>query len=281
MRSIFIGLLVSIFSADVQQASAQPSPEPSPELTTAPLPTITAQFNSPGGVCDHLVDGTGRALYAFDKDTSTRSNCVGPCAIEWPPLNSPLPALPTVVFPANKDLAGLPVPGEQRLQSIYAGHLLYTYRGDVTPVAGFPSESKGHCLNSFEGKWQLIQPNGDLCSCDGAASVPAPVPQPVPTTCSTCGGGSCDYSRTVCGPDKGYKCAQNWADFGDFRCCTCDYSGSCGFSSSCGGGGSCDYSRTVCGPDVGYKCAFNWQNFGDFRCCSCDPSGSCGDPSRC
>jgi predicted lipoprotein with Yx(FWY)xxD motif len=32
------------------------------------------------------VDAKGMALYTFDKDTATKSNCNGKCAVEWPPL---------------------------------------------------------------------------------------------------------------------------------------------------------------------------------------------------
>jgi len=33
-----------------------------------------------------LTDGKGMTLYTFDKDTSGKSACNGPCAANWPPL---------------------------------------------------------------------------------------------------------------------------------------------------------------------------------------------------
>ncbi len=33
-----------------------------------------------------LVDQRGMTLYVFDKDSSGKSACNGPCAVNWPPL---------------------------------------------------------------------------------------------------------------------------------------------------------------------------------------------------
>ena len=33
-----------------------------------------------------LVDINGMTLYVFDRDASGKSNCNGPCAVNWPPL---------------------------------------------------------------------------------------------------------------------------------------------------------------------------------------------------
>jgi len=35
-----------------------------------------------------LVDGKGMTLYIFDKDTTGKSACNGPCATSWPPFAS-------------------------------------------------------------------------------------------------------------------------------------------------------------------------------------------------
>ena len=35
-----------------------------------------------------LVDAKGMTLYVFDKDTSGKSNCNGPCATNWPPFTA-------------------------------------------------------------------------------------------------------------------------------------------------------------------------------------------------
>lgn len=33
-----------------------------------------------------VVDGNGRTVYAFDKDTAGKSNCAGDCLAKWPPV---------------------------------------------------------------------------------------------------------------------------------------------------------------------------------------------------
>src|SRR5690242_3288752 len=33
-----------------------------------------------------VVDGRGRTLYLFEKDTRTHSACIGSCTLYWPPL---------------------------------------------------------------------------------------------------------------------------------------------------------------------------------------------------
>src|SRR4051794_40657812 len=35
---------------------------------------------------DILVNSTGRTLYLFRKDSGTKSDCTGACAVAWPPL---------------------------------------------------------------------------------------------------------------------------------------------------------------------------------------------------
>src|SRR3954452_16457834 len=38
------------------------------------------------GLGDVLVDGQGRTLYLFKRDSGTMSACTGACTINWPPL---------------------------------------------------------------------------------------------------------------------------------------------------------------------------------------------------
>src|SRR4051812_9190869 len=41
-----------------------------------------------GDLGTYLVDGRGRTLYLFEKDTGRRSRCTGACASFWPPLTT-------------------------------------------------------------------------------------------------------------------------------------------------------------------------------------------------
>lgn len=39
--------------------------------------------------CKVFVDAKGVTLHAFDRDTTGKSACNGPCAANWPPLRPP------------------------------------------------------------------------------------------------------------------------------------------------------------------------------------------------
>ena len=45
--------------------------------------TVTTARTGLGTV---VADGSGRTLYLFEKDTTTRSACSGTCAVYWPPF---------------------------------------------------------------------------------------------------------------------------------------------------------------------------------------------------
>ena len=66
---------------------AAPAPQSSASQSSQAGGTklATADVGSFGKV---VVDGTGRTLYVFDKDTATppKSNCDGDCAAMWPPV---------------------------------------------------------------------------------------------------------------------------------------------------------------------------------------------------
>ena len=48
----------------------------------AASPTLTARSSSFGRI---LFDGHNRALYAFTRDSRSKSTCYGPCSAAWPP----------------------------------------------------------------------------------------------------------------------------------------------------------------------------------------------------
>ena len=98
--------------------------------------TATATSTSTVGVAQNpaqgaiLVDGQGRTLYLFEKDDGTTSACTGPCAQLWPALTAAAqPAGGSGVDASKLSTADGQVPH----QVAYAGHLLYSYRGDAAP----------------------------------------------------------------------------------------------------------------------------------------------------
>ena len=99
-----------------------------------------------------LVDGQGRTLYLFQKDTGGQSSCSGSCASIWPPDTTASPKAGTGVS-ASK--LGTVKRSDGTMQVTYAGHPLYTYTADTGP-----GQVSGNGINTFGGIWNAVQPNG-------------------------------------------------------------------------------------------------------------------------
>ncbi|GAA2619373.1 hypothetical protein [Streptomyces axinellae] len=100
-----------------------------------------------------LVDGKGRTLYLFKKDTSKKSTCMSTCAQTWPPMTAS--GHPTVAKGAMKSLVSTSSRGKGKKQVTYNGHPLYRFHGDSK--AG---QTNGEGLNQFGGKWYVVDPHG-------------------------------------------------------------------------------------------------------------------------
>ena len=113
-------------SADTDAASGDSS-----TTTAAVAPgaeaTVATGNTSLGEI---LVDGRGRTLYLFTKDSESKSACEDACADLWPPL---------VAGRARADggvdgtKLGTLTRGDGTTQVTYAGHPLYTYAQDSAP----------------------------------------------------------------------------------------------------------------------------------------------------
>ena len=90
-----------------------------------------------------LTDAKGMTLYVFDKDTSGKSACNGPCATNWPPLMAPASAKTmgkyTVV---TRD--------DGSRQWAYDGKPLYTWAKDTKP-----GDTTGDGVNNV---WHVAKP---------------------------------------------------------------------------------------------------------------------------
>src|SRR5438105_12767328 len=67
--------------------TAAPATTVAATTTTTAAPLLKTANNDKLGVI--LVDSTGKALYMFDRDTSSTSTCTGGCATTWPALLLP------------------------------------------------------------------------------------------------------------------------------------------------------------------------------------------------
>jgi predicted lipoprotein with Yx(FWY)xxD motif len=123
------------------------APEDTP--ITAEFALATADVGDLGTV---VVDGSGRTLYVFDKDTADppTSNCVGECATMWPPVEagSGTPELDGV----EASLVGTVERSDGTQQLTLNGWPLYLFAKDTK--AG---EAKGQAVGDV---WWVVRPDG-------------------------------------------------------------------------------------------------------------------------
>ena len=97
-----------------------------------------------------LTNASGRTLYWFAPDTSTKSACYGSCASYWPVVTGPLTAGPGV-----HGTLGTIQRTDGSKQQTYNGHPLYTYIGDSAP-----GQANGNNLNINGGLWHEVVVTG-------------------------------------------------------------------------------------------------------------------------
>lgn len=113
-----------------------------------------------------LVDGHGRSLYLFDRDTRAKSSCYGGCAGEWPPLL--VSGKPHAASGAKPSLLGRTKRRDGRWQVTYKGHPLYTFSGDTSK-----GQTNGEGLDDFGGWWYVVSPSGSRIVGGASTSAPA------------------------------------------------------------------------------------------------------------
>jgi predicted lipoprotein with Yx(FWY)xxD motif len=106
-----------------------------------------------GPLGTYLTDGSGRTLYMFASDTSTKSTCSGPCLTYWPALT--VSGAPTTASGASAGKVGTITGTGGTKQVTYDGHPLYYYSGDS--AAG---DTNGQGSTNFGARWWLLTPSG-------------------------------------------------------------------------------------------------------------------------
>jgi predicted lipoprotein with Yx(FWY)xxD motif len=100
-----------------------------------------------------LIDGRGRTLYLFEKDTHGKSSCGGQCAAFWPPLIASGKRLATAG--AKASLLGTTKRADGRLQVTYNHHPLYSFVKDTSK-----GQTNGEELDAFGAEWYAISSTG-------------------------------------------------------------------------------------------------------------------------
>jgi predicted lipoprotein with Yx(FWY)xxD motif len=159
--SVILGLVATACGgASSGGSGAYGAPANPPANPPANAPTGTAIGVASLGPGRALVDGSGRAVYLFEKDVGPSSTCSGACASVWPPLLTH-GETPTVTGSAGADQLGTTPRGDGGVQVTYHGHPLYYYVSDHAN-----GDVGGQGLNQFGAKWYLVQPSGEKLDTD-------------------------------------------------------------------------------------------------------------------
>jgi predicted lipoprotein with Yx(FWY)xxD motif len=118
-----------------------------------------------GSLGTYLVDGKGRTLYRFLKDTGRKSKCTGACAQNWPPVTTR--EKPEAEGRAKASKLSTKRRKDGSRQVLYAGHPLYRFAGDAAP-----GDTNGQGLNAFGARWYVVAVSGKTIRASSAGPLP-------------------------------------------------------------------------------------------------------------
>ena len=103
-----------------------------------------------------LFDEDRRAIYVFDKEASSESECYGACADAWPPVLTD--GVPKAAGAVEDRLLGTTARDDETTQVTYDGQPLYYYVDDP------PGEVLCHNVEEFGGLWLVLGADGAALS---------------------------------------------------------------------------------------------------------------------
>jgi predicted lipoprotein with Yx(FWY)xxD motif len=130
--------------------ATEPATQPGSGGAGTKIQTADSQY---GAV---LFDGDDRAIYYFEKEKGSTSECYGACAEAWPPVLTE--GAPQPGQGAQAGLLGTTERDDGTTQVTYDGHPLYYYVDDPK------GEVLCHNVNEFGGLWLAVQGNGQPVS---------------------------------------------------------------------------------------------------------------------
>src|SRR5919198_1476131 len=134
------------------------APASSPATTAAAGATVAVKTSKLGRI---LVDGDGRTLYLFERDTGTTSTCSGACATGWPPLLTS--GAPQAGSGVSAPRLGTTTPADGKTEVTYHGHPLYYFAGD-----GKPGDTNGQGVKAFGAEWYVLSAAGNKVEKEGS-----------------------------------------------------------------------------------------------------------------
>ena len=99
-----------------------------------------------------LFDSEEQAIYLFDKESSSTSECYGDCAAAWPPVLTE--GEPQAGSGVEAKLLGTTRRDDGTTQVTYDGHPLYYYVDDP------PGQVLCQNVEEFGGLWLVVDPSG-------------------------------------------------------------------------------------------------------------------------
>ncbi len=100
-----------------------------------------------------LFDGDDQAIYLFDKEKSSTSECYGECADAWPPVLTEGAA--QAASGVDQSLLGTTRRDDGTTQVTYNGHPLYYYAHEG------PGQVLCQNVEEFGGLWLVVQASGE------------------------------------------------------------------------------------------------------------------------
>ena len=151
----------TVSPAATSSSTVDMTDEPTASTTNEPTRSPTPEPKKPGTRIvatgsefgPMLFDATGRAIYLFDIETTSKPKCYGACAEAWPPV---LAKGDPVAGPGvGRSLLATTNRTDGIVQVTYNGHPLYFYAHEAK------HEVKCHDIFLNGGNWYVVQPDGD------------------------------------------------------------------------------------------------------------------------
>jgi predicted lipoprotein with Yx(FWY)xxD motif len=168
-------LAAACSSGTATSAGTTPAAGNSGSAAAASSTVISTASSSAGPV---LINGSGRAVYLWAKDTKDMSDCTGACASAWPPVQ-PTGAVTAALSAVSSDL-GTITRSDGTKQVTYDGHPLYYFDGDSGS-----GQANGQGSDAFGAKWWLVAPSGTDVTASVTSFTPSGGSTPAPSSSST------------------------------------------------------------------------------------------------
>jgi predicted lipoprotein with Yx(FWY)xxD motif len=159
-RIIFAGAMAAVaclLTACGAASTTTATPPASSTVSASPVASSGSGLDAALRTTDNsslgtiVVDGSGRTLYRFDKDSASppTSNCTGACAQLWPPV---LVGTQITLSGIDRSLLGTIKRSDGTIQLTLNGWPLYRYAGDSGP-----GQINGEGVG---GVWFAVRPTG-------------------------------------------------------------------------------------------------------------------------